>query len=447
MSVQRLALELFLARAEVRLEDAFLRAVEVLAAMRAELASMPPLGVAWDVALCFAPWLAVASVEARAVPADEACLRALMRVDAALLGPLANDPARALSTDAMREKAARPRDVAAVVATYLGGFALRRDEVDEEDWAQFIKLPFASFLAAAAEGLEDAALVRALAADLTHTVEAAPAHVDEGTLLIARHTAELASEASRRVLRQLGPVIEAMDASLPKRLSTFARKQGTHPTKLQQASTFPAGGLSEIGPLGSLESLVPSELVLMEDGPPPDLFSVRWASGELLYYQRDESLALRRPYRVVISLAAELAEARVKDASMPAQRLVVLLASIVVMVRRLIDALREEALKVDVVFPEGALEDEARWMAMVLPDDLPRGVLDVRTRSEVSERALLEEGTQEGDVTRIQFVLTATEPLALPHVRGLACIVSDATMATMQTWRAHVAEVLRAALR
>lgn len=446
MSVPRLALELFFARAEVHREDAFLRAVEVLTAMRTELVAMPPLGVAWDVARCFAPWLAEA-VEVRPVPADEACLRALLRVDAALLAPLEHDPVRALATDAMRASSARPRDVAAVVATYFQSFSLRTDEVSEEEWAQFTKLSFASFIEAATDAQQDAALLRTLAQDLMRIVDAAEPRVDEGTLLIARHASQLASEASRRALRQLGRVIEAVDASLPKRLVTFARKQGTHPTKLQDASTFPAGGLSEIGPLGSLESLVPSELVLMEDGPLPDLFSVRWASGELLYYQRDESVSMRRPYRVVISLAADLEEARVKDASMPAQRIAVLLASIVVMVRRLIDALREEALHIDVVFPEGALEEEARLMAMVLPDDFPRGVLDVRARSQMSEIALLEAGVHEGDVTRIAFVLKAMEPVAVRHVRYLECALNDTTMATMQAWRAQLAELARAALR
>lgn len=447
MSVRRLALELYLARSAVRREDAFLRAVEVLVAMHSELAVMPPIGVAWDVVVCFAPWLSSDSDE-RPVPADEACLRALLRVDAALLGPLEHDPVRALASDAMRSSARRPREVASVVMTYLEGWSTgRTEDTTEEDWAHFAKLPFASFVEAAREALEDASLVRSLALDLSHTVDAAHTHVDEGTLLVARHAAQLPTEASRRALRQLGRVIEAIDAGLPKRLVTFARKQGTHPTKLRDASTFPAGGLSEIGPLGSLESLVPSELVLMEDGPPPDLFSVRWASGELLYYQRDESVSLRRPYRVVISLAPELTEARVKDASMPAQRSAVLLASTVVIVRRLIEALREEALHIDVAFPETALQEELRLLAMVLPDDLPRGVLEVRARDEASEIALLEAGILEGDVTRICVGLSASQPSLVRHVRSLDCIVNDETMATMQTWRAHVAELVRSALR
>lgn len=59
---------------------------------------------------------------------------------------------------------------------------------------------------------------------------------------------------------------------------------------------YPTGGLSELTTKGSLENLVFSELVYIEDGEAVDLFDVRYFEQELLYYMRDSG-QLRRKRR------------------------------------------------------------------------------------------------------------------------------------------------------
>src|SRR5690349_22712781 len=97
------------------------------------------------------------------------------------------------------------------------------------------------------------------------------------------------------------------------------------PSHLEDDAAFPQGGFSSVSNVGSLENLVTSELVYMEDDAGLDLFDMRYVEGELLYYTRDESLVVRRRRRVTFALLPGLTEARVKDAGLRWQRGVLVL--------------------------------------------------------------------------------------------------------------------------
>src|ERR1700676_2724717 len=89
----------------------------------------------------------------------------------------------------------------------------------------------------------------------------------------------------------------------------------------------------------------------------PDLFDVKFLRDELLYYSRDENQFLRRRRTFVFVLYSDLTAARFKDADLPYQRGVLLLALLTTALRRLTEWLSADALAFEVLFV-GAGEEE-----------------------------------------------------------------------------------------
>jgi hypothetical protein len=148
--------------------------------------------------------------------------------------------------------------------------------------------------------------------------------------------------ARQQVLRAAG----GLEATLPRhKIRPLARRMEV-PTRILDEDTYPVGGFTSISNRGTVESLLHSQLAYMEednsDG--PDLFDIKFLRDELLYYARDENQFLRRRRTFVIVLPPELAEARFKDADLPYQRIVMLLALLVVIVRKLTEWLSTDAL-------------------------------------------------------------------------------------------------------
>ena len=86
----------------------------------------------------------------------------------------------------------------------------------------------------------------------------------------------------------------------------------------------------------------------MEKAERPDLFDVKYVRDELLYYSRDENTFLRRRQTFVFVLQPDLVQARFKDVRLPWQRVILLLALLVVVVRRQCEWLREDALRFEI---------------------------------------------------------------------------------------------------
>lgn len=191
------------------------------------------------------------------------------------------------------------------------------------------------------------------------------------------HGTALAAFGQRVALRQVlraAADFEAGQSPTPPRRAARRHDVATH---WVDEDTYPVGGFSSISTRGSIESLLHSQLAYMEPDERPDLFDIKYVRDELLYYARDENQFLRRRRSYLIALDPGLVRARVKDADLPYQRIVLLLALLVAAVRTLTNWLSEEALVFEFLFldgPDGPLLDAEREVVeMILREAIANG--------------------------------------------------------------------------
>jgi hypothetical protein len=209
--------------------------------------------------------------------------------------------------------------------------------------------------------------------------------LSDAELFVVENLAALKGLGPRVALAQLAEVAQAIDERLPVRLRGHAFEDGEAPTALEEDSAYPVGGFSSLSTSGSLENLVTSELAFMEQGDGehlrPDLFDVRFVENELLYYERDESVAVRRKRALVLVFDGSLAQARVLDEGERYQRLMWALGSVTALVRKLSQWIDTEALRFELVFPalkgEQPLLEERGVVELLLREYRERGQLRV----------------------------------------------------------------------
>jgi hypothetical protein len=218
----------------------------------------------------------------------------------------------------------------------------------------------------------------------------------EGLITAARRTAEVLSpadmfelkhgyalqpEGERLARRQVLHAAELLEATLPKqRVRPLARRMEV-PTRILDEDTYPVGGFTSLSTRGSPESLLHSQLAYMETDERPDLFDIKFLRDELFYYARDENQFLRRRRTLVFALSADLVNAQFKDPVLPYQRGVMLLALLVMIVRKLTEWLSTDALTFQVLFvtpPEAKvlpLAKEWELLKTLLPEPITNGIL------------------------------------------------------------------------
>ena len=213
--------------------------------------------------------------------------------------------------------------------------------------------------------------------------------VDAADVFLVENVAVLGELTQRLVIEQLAEVSAEISASLPKRLKARRKAlQKKAATKLAAEENYPAGGFSSISNSGSLENLVISELIYMNDPDDEDssdgvdLFDLRYAEGELLYYTRDDAVFMRDQRAIQIVLMPDLVAARVKDAGMRWQRIIAVLGLVVCAVERLTDWLgAEHGLHIDIAFvgsEDGApLQSEQGILELLVHEWIERGVVEV----------------------------------------------------------------------
>jgi hypothetical protein len=192
------------------------------------------------------------------------------------------------------------------------------------------------------------------------------------------HLSVLRDLGGRMTAEHIAAAATALAAKLPRRLPANRKNRGARDTRLADESLYPAGGFTSITPGGSnanIENLVTSELVYMEDGPEPDVFTLRYIEGELLYYTRDDSVFSRHRQVIGIALGADLDDARVKDRDLPFQRLILCFGLLVAAVRWLTEQLGDQALTIHVAFPPQRLEEERAIVALLLHGEIQRGIV------------------------------------------------------------------------
>jgi len=195
----------------------------------------------------------------------------------------------------------------------------------------------------------------------------------------------------RLAIEQMVEAAHLLERALPARMRRSTRRRGFTPTNIEDDSAYPTGGFSAISTSGSIESLVSSELIYMEDTGEIDLFDVRYAEGELLFYTRDESVFVRNRRVIVFALHPDLTQARFKDAGLPWQRLVILLGLVLCAVRRLADWLSHEALRVRLVFIRDAgaspLAAEQELARLLLREWIEKELVEVTEAQTLEELA------------------------------------------------------------
>lgn len=214
------------------------------------------------------------------------------------------------------------------------------------------------------------------------------------------HLGALPSESARLALREIHRVSAQVGPIHPGLGASFRRRAQEVPVDEDDSSHYPAGGFDSLSNRGRFENLVRSEVGYVGEGRELmggsiDLFDVRYAQGELLFYTRDESPLFdqRRELNIVIDSPADL---RHKHPELDAQTLVLVEAA----------SLRLQADLVDIFGPSGAtvrlcwresedepvIEEESALLALTLADEIAHGrvtMSTVREYSEVSPRGLI----------------------------------------------------------
>lgn len=116
---------------------------------------------------------------------------------------------------------------------------------------------------------------------------------DAAELFELRHLSVLDSEDARIGCRQALQLDAALGPADPRAFPVLDDEAAEAETAFIDDSRFPSGGFSELTRRGSIENLVKSELVYMDEAE-LSLFDLRAAEGELLYYLRDSGSLLRR---------------------------------------------------------------------------------------------------------------------------------------------------------
>jgi hypothetical protein len=172
--------------------------------------------------------------------------------------------------------------------------------------------------------------------------------------------------------RQILQATARFEAGLPARPVRPLVGRKEVPTRVLDEDQYPVGGYTSISNRGSIESLLHSQLAYMEGEERPDLFDVKYVRDELFYYSRDENQFLRRRRVFVFVFDPSLVQARVKDTALPYQRVVLALAVVLAVVRRLSDWLSTDALRFELLFPtskgKSPLDDEAKLLEILLSE-------------------------------------------------------------------------------
>jgi hypothetical protein len=228
--------------------------------------------------------------------------------------------------------------------------------------------------------------------DLVRGARATGTLIGDAEVFALENLTVLGSLNQRVAVEEMVAVAEELSAALPRRLRKRGPTRGVVQTQVEDESTYPIGGFASMSTSGSMENLVCSELIYMEDGGngEVDLFDMRYTEQELLYYTRDESVFVRGRRVITFAILPDLVEARFKDAGSRWQRVVIVFGAILCAVRRLTEWLSEEGLLFRVVFVADGprktpLAEEMALSALLLREWIEKGVAEVAEAATLGE--------------------------------------------------------------
>lgn len=279
---------------------------------------------------------------------------------------------------------------------------------------------FAERLAAS---LPDAGVEGRLVADyevICRAVRQTPQLLSHEDLFELERGTATRSFGQRLALRQVLQTARQLADSLPAQPPRVRSRWRNVPTPLGEEDLYPVGGYTSLSTRGSVESLLHSQLAYMEREERPDLFDVKFLRDELLYYARDENQFLRPRRTVFVLLTPGLAAARIKDPSLPYQRIVLALGLLVAAVRAWTEWLTAESLRFEFVFLTGAehgdtsLAQEKELLETIFQGERDRGLVHVATSTESALRAGCEDASRRSRC-HVLSVVVQSEPRTIEH--------------------------------
>ncbi len=363
---------------------------------QSERGSLPPAGVVTDLGRMMA---GESLHDVGPLPALSQRLRKALRgYEDHLLGRL--DSSTKLDAIIDAYQALSPTNRSRALAVLLGRLTHRigfsaRVSVGPGTLRRVITAPAAELVHTGLETLgasdEIAEAIAAGYEDLTACARRAGTLLDDTDVFLVENIGVLGDLTHRLAIEQISEIAQQLAAGLPKRLKPRRQSlRGQINTQLEEEDHYPTGGFSSISTSGSLENLVISELIYMDDsaGGEVDLFDLRYAEGELLYYTRDEAVYTRGRRVIDIAFCDDLVRARIKDPEHAWQRLVTTLGVISCLVERLTTWLDSAALVIRIHFlgpREAPLAPEMRVVELMLREWIERGQVEVLANPSVDD--------------------------------------------------------------
>lgn len=387
------------------------------------------------------------------VPASDVRLRQAIRAyEDHVLGRMGLESLRQPAEDAVAKLA--PAELAAALgamsAQLLERLGVRGHAFSPAIMRRIGKRPKDELLADGYHRLGTSSVVTSLAIGYEELVSAArrqPSLLHESDVFLLENFGALRTLAQRVGCAQALAAAAEIDRALPRRLRRRRPLVTGHaPISQEDESEYPTGGFSGITTSGTLENLVSSELIYMDDpddnaeAGSVDIFDVRYVEAELLYYSRDEAILARRRRSYVFLLEPSLVDARFKDVGSRYQRTVLLVGLLHCVIARLTEQLGEEELSFRLVFAvdrhqvtnhKSPLDDELELMRLLLGEQIELGRATVEEATPDQLAVLVETALRRGAVELCVVgnqrpAMPELGPVGTSRVRPVTLALSDA---------------------
>ncbi len=364
-----------------------------------ETGRLPPPGIVIDLGRLF---LGHPLRRALPLPGVDPELRAALRsYEDHVLGRLEASSQLDILIDAFASMGneARARAIAVVVANLIERLGVQAVAVSPGVLRNVVGLTVQDIEASAAAALSPGEVTTAQLLDgyrqLTERSHRVSKLVTDADIFVVSNIDVLADLTQRLAISETLEVSELRRLALPRRIKARRRpKKQEVMTALSDEDHYPTGGFASIATSGTMENLVISELIYMEepDETAPDsvdLFDLHYAEGELLYYTRDDSQFVRDHRAIGIALCPDLVKARIKDRDALHQRLIELLASLHCTVGRLAEWLSEQALHIAMFTIDergrDVLSAERGLLEVLFSEEIERGLVSIGRHASLSD--------------------------------------------------------------
>lgn len=238
-------------------------------------------------------------------------------------------------------------------------------------FSQWISGTDPNFATATVRYEEDCFALRTIAGETARSVLSL---LTPGDLVTLRFRSLLSTRSQRTAAQQAGAVLETIFSTLPKKIRSSGKLKGRVATNLKEEDTYPMGGFSSMSTQGSLENLVSTELIYTKKAEKgPNLFLVRWAEGELLYFTRDDSVSSRPYRRVFFVFPTSIQDLRRRKKGNAYQDVIYVIGIVAATILRCLDLLRKVNLEITIWCDGHTQAEEKQLLQLFLQDVVTQG--------------------------------------------------------------------------